>query len=279
VLRIPQWAVCVERFASYAHFELVWIPYPSIDKIGKPGGDYFPFVPPPLPPGVGVTYQGEQKPSHSLKNSNFGFRASTLKSGWDLSAFAYRSTDIEANFYRTIVNTPGPTVLFSPSHDRITQIGGTVAKDLGEVVLKAEVVYNRGKGFPLLRFPDPNGIARLNFVDYLIGGDVTFGDSRLNMYAYQRHFTDYDSDVIPDRTETGLAALFTHKFSSTVEGQMLVITSLNRSDWALRPKVTWNFARNWRMNVGADILHGPPLGFFGRFDQRDRVYTEIRYSF
>lgn len=279
VLRIPQWAVRAERFAGDSHFELVWIPYPSIDRIGKPGADYFPFVPPPLPAGVGVAFEGEQKPSRSLKNSNFGVRASTLKNGWDLSAFAYRSTDIEANFYRRVINAPGPTVVYSPVHDRITQIGGTVAKDMGDFVLKAEAVYNRGKGFPLLRFPDPTGVARLDFVDYLLGADFSFGDSRLNVYAFQRHFTDYDSDVIPDRTESGLTALLSHKFSSTLEAQALVITSLNRSDWAFRPKLTWTFARNWRMNVGADIMHGPPLGFFGRFAQRDRVYTEIRYSF
>lgn len=279
VLRIPQWAVRAERFAGDAHFEFLWIPYPSIDKIGKPGSDYFPFVPPPLPPGVGVAYEGEQKPSRTLRNSNFGFRASTLMSGWDLSVFIYRSTDIEPNFYRRIVLAPGPTALFSPSHDRITQAGGTVAKDLGDFVVKAEVVYNKGKGFSLLRFPDATGVARLDFLDYLVGGDFNFGDTRLNVYAFQRHFTDYDSDVIPDRTESGLTALLSHKISSSLEIQALMITSLNRSDWAFRPKLSWNVAKNWRLNVGADILHGPQLGFFGRFANRDRVYSELRYSF
>jgi hypothetical protein len=31
--------------------------------------------------------------------------------------------------------------------------------------------------------------------------------------------------------------------------------------------------------VGADIFGGPLTGFFGRFDNNDRVYTELRYSF
>jgi hypothetical protein len=31
--------------------------------------------------------------------------------------------------------------------------------------------------------------------------------------------------------------------------------------------------------VGADIFTGRDAGVFGRFDNRDRAYTEFRYSF
>ena len=53
----------------------------------------------------------------------------------------------------------------------------------------------------------------------------------------------------------------------------------NRTDWLLRPRVTWNFERNWRLAIGADIFDGPPLGMFGQYDNRDRLYSEVRYSF
>ena len=54
---------------------------------------------------------------------------------------------------------------------------------------------------------------------------------------------------------------------------------MTRTDWLFRPKLSWNFQRNWRLLLGADIFHGPRLGFFGQYDQKDRVYTELRYSF
>jgi len=57
------------------------------------------------------------------------------------------------------------------------------------------------------------------------------------------------------------------------------VASLNRTDWMLRPRVTWNFEKNWRLAVGADLFNGPPLGYFGRYDAKDRVYTELRYNF
>jgi len=278
-LRTPQWAARAEYFQSDIHLEAVWIPWPTVDRIGKPGNDFFPY--PPFGGGVPV-FQGESKPSRSLRNSNFGLRASTLKNGWDISAFAYRAIDNEATFYRQVLPSPGPlpTFLYSPRHDRITQIGGTVAKDLGAAVLKAELIGTRGKGFSVQGATDVDGVARLNLVDYLVGLDFALpADSRLNVYFFQRHFTDYEAGIVPDRTESGLTMLLSSKVTSSLELQALLITSLNRSDWMLRPKVTWNFAKNWRLNVGADVLHGPQLGFFGRYANRDRVYADVRYSF
>jgi hypothetical protein len=278
-LRIPQWAARAEYFFADSHLELIWIPYVTVDRIGKPGADFYPFPPPP-PPGFGAVFEGERRPAQKLSNSNYGLRMSTLQAGWDISAFAYRSTDTEANFYRDIVAAPTPLFVFKPRHDRITQFGGTLSKDLGDFVLKAEAIYTRDKGFSVQRLSHPDGIARLDVFDYLIGADFALGaDTRLYAYGFQRRFQQYDSDIVPDRVESGATLQLTHKLSPTWELQALFISSLNRSDWMFRPKATWNFARNWRMNVGLDILHGPALGFFGRYGNRDRIYTDIRYSF
>ncbi len=278
-LRIPQWAARAEYFAGDAHLELVWIPYVTVDRIGKPGADFYPFPPPP-PPGFGAVLEGERRPAQRLSNSNYGARVSLLKGGWDMSGFVYRSTDIEANFYRQVVVAPTPLFVFTPRHDRITQFGGTLSKDLGEFVLKAEAVYARDKGFSVRRLSDSDGIARLDIFDYLIGADFSLTpDTRVYAYAFQRRFVQYDSDIVPDRTETGATVQLTHKLTHALELQALFVTSLNRSDWMFRPKLSWNFARNWRMNVGADILHGPQLGFFGRYQTKDRVYADFRYSF
>jgi hypothetical protein len=277
-LRIPQWAVRADYYHADFHFEVVWIPAPTVDRIGKPGDDFYPY--PPVAPGFVPGFKTEQKPDPKLENSNFGMRASVLANGWDLSAFVYRSYDNEPAFYREVVAGPVPTFVYEPRHERITQYGGTVTKDLGPAVFKAEVVYTHDRAFSVQGVSDVDGIAKLNLVDYLLGLDFSFGgDTRLNTYVFQRRFTDYHGGVVPDRTESGITMLLSHKLSSTLEVQALLVSSSNRSDWMFRPKATWNFAKNWRANIGADILHGPPLGFFGRFDNSDRIYAEIRYSF
>src|SRR5574343_748994 len=44
-LRIPQWAARAEYFKGDVHAELIWIPYVSVDDIGRFGGDYYPVQP------------------------------------------------------------------------------------------------------------------------------------------------------------------------------------------------------------------------------------------
>jgi hypothetical protein len=47
----------------------------------------------------------------------------------------------------------------------------------------------------------------------------------------------------------------------------------------VRTRLAWKFEKNWRLLMGVDIFSGPPLGVFGRYQDKDRVYSEVRYSF
>ena len=67
--------------------------------------------------------------------------------------------------------------------------------------------------------------------------------------------------------------------SSQIEAEILFIASVNRTDWMARPRLVWTFQPNWRVIFGVDVFDGPPLGFFGQYANRDRAYTELRYSF
>ncbi len=273
VLRIPQWAARAEYFKNDWHAELLWIPLPSFDRIGKPGAEFYPY---PLP--VAASYLNEDRPVHKLGNTNFGFRLSQLKDGWDISGFYYHSVDAAPSFYR--VSTPTMPLVFQPRHDQIDQLGGTLAKDLGTMVLKGEVVYTDGRKFNVTRLSQENGLVRQNTLDYALGLDVPLpSEARLNLQFYQRVFFAHDADIIPNRYESGASILLNGKLASSLEAQALFIHSLNRSDWLFRPRLAWDFQSNWRFMLGADIFGGPPTGLFGRYDNNDRVYTEMRYSF
>lgn len=277
MMRIPQWAARAEYFNDDFHAELLWIPVASYDLISKPGAEFYPYQ--VQPSGVNVIYRNEDRPARSLENSNYGIRLSTLKNGWDISGFAYSSMDISPTFYRDAVSVPG-TYIYQAKHDRIHQYGGTLAKDFGDVVLKGEMVYTRGRQFTVLRASDSNGVVSQNTMDWALGFDFSLpADTRFNAQVFQRQYFSYDSDLISDKRENGASLLLNRKFGDKLEAQALWITSLNRTDWLFRPRVTWNFERNWRLAVGADIFKGPPLGLFGRYDGKDRVYSEVRYSF
>lgn len=271
-MRIPQWAARAEYFADDYHAELLWIPVASYDNIGKPGSEFY-----PMPTAPNVRYLQEVRPQRDADNMNYGLRVSTLKNGWDISGFYYRSTDVSSTFYRQF---DGPTAVFQARHDRIHQYGSTVSKDFGDVVLKAEGVYTKGRSFSVLDLADSDGVVRQNTLDWAVGLDFTLpAESRFNVQLFQRRYSNYNPTQIPDKEENGYSLLFNTKFINNWEAQAIFISSLNRSDWLLRPRLVWNFERNWRLILGADIFKGPPTSLFGRYDQQDRGYSEIRYSF
>lgn len=278
IQRIPQWAARAEYFKDDFHAELLWIPVASYDEIGKPYAEFFPWQPAVTPNSV---YRQEVRPDRNLSNSNYGARLTTLTNGWDLSAFVYRSMDVAPTFYRQITGPAGnETSVFEARHDRIDQVGGTVTKDFGSVVLKGEGVYTHGRQFTVLRQSDPDGVVPENTLDWALGLDFALpAETRLNFQVFQRVSFQHDDDTVFDKVENGYSIYLFGKPTSKLEAQVTWIASLNRTDWLLRPRLAWNFERNWRLALGADIFNGPPLGFFGQYDSRDRVYSELRYSF
>jgi hypothetical protein len=188
--------------------------------------------------------------------------------------------DATPSFRRQVVAGPQPAFIYEARHDRIHQYGTTLGKAFGSVVLKGEAVYTRGRQFNVLRLADDDGVVRQDTVDWIVSVDFTLPrETRLNLQLFQRQTFDHDPDIIPERRENGASVLLAGKIADRLEGQMLWIASLNRTDWLLRPRLIWSFETNWRLAAGVDIFRGPPLGFFGRFANRDRVYTELRYSF
>lgn len=277
-IRIPQWAARGEYFVGDTHFEAIWIPIATVDEIGKPGSNFYPY-PPAGPAGYGYFVNDERRPKHDWSTQNFGLRASSVYRGWDGSLFAYRSVDTEPTFLREIVNRPIPTFVFTPVHQKITQYGATVSKDLDDFVLKAEAVYTVGRAFNVSRLDAQNGVVRQNFLDYIVSLDFPLpSDDRLNLQAFQRWFTHHDMDIVPRRAESGASVQYSRQMGKFTPS-ILAIHSLNHNDWLLRPKVTWAVDKDWRVAGGADILGGHRNGFFGQYDKQDRVYVEVKRAF
>ena len=276
LIRIPQWAVRAEHFMGDFHSEAIWIPYMTYNEIGKPGDDFYPLGTGNLKGNPAI--RNDDQPAQKLSNGAYGLRLSMLKAGWDISGFFYHSVDAAPHFSRSI-NNNGQTVL-TPEHDKIDQLGTTLAKDFGAVLVKAEAIYTWNRWFNVDDASSSTGVVQQDTLDYVVGLEHTFiNGTLLNFQFFQRWYTDHDSDLLFDRFETGISLYASTEFNSKTEGEILMISGLNRTDWMIRPKVTWDLASNWWLAVGVDIFGGDSIGLFGRFDDSDRVYGNVRYSF
>lgn len=287
IVRIPQWAARAEWFRGDFHAEAIWIPVRSFDYIGKPGADFYPpgrTVDPLLAAGIDVQFDNAQQPVRTLANSSWGARVSGTAAGWDLSAFYFRSYSAAATFYRDIVPGPAPAVVFTPRHDRIWQVGGTVSKDMGALVLRAEAVYTSGQGYSVSALDVPQGVVKRDTFDWIVSADIPLPavgrDTRVNLQGFERRFQGGDTDIVPQVGGYGASIFAATRVAPAVEASLLWIQGITVSnDRLLRPRLAWFFQRNWVAAVGVDIFAGPDTGYFGRFGNRDRVYAELRYDF
>lgn len=278
-IRIPQWAARGEYYGENSHLEVIWLPYPDVDNIGKPGAEFYPFQIPP-PAGFSQQFNNEVRPERTLSNTNYGLRASTLQGGWDLSAFYYRSTDASPTFYREVTLTPTPTLIYTPRHDRIWQAGGTLAKAFESVVAKAEIVYASGRSYNVTRLSEPTGVVPQDTLDYVLGVDFTLPrETRLNLQYFERVFYNHDPDLLYDRREGGVSLLLSGAAGARIQPELFIIQSVNRRDRMVRASVGFVPAVNWRLTTGLAIFTGPVTGFFGRFNADDRVYVELRRDY
>lgn len=272
ILRIPQWAARAEYFKDDFHGEVIWIPYATFDNIGKPGAEFYPF-----PAGLRATLPvlADETPSRTLANSNYGIRLGTKKNGWDVSGFVYRSFDVNPVF--ALDQTLNAYRL---QHDRITQTGGTLTKDFGPAVLRAEAVYTRGRRYPTSDPAAPTGLISQDALLYVAGLDFTLpANVNVNLQVFDNVIFDRDPNLLISKHEAGTTLLLRRNFGAKVEARALFMRSLNRDDWQFSPEVRWALDKNWRLTVGADIFDGATPGYFGRFRNRDRAFTEVRYSF
>jgi hypothetical protein len=280
-IRIPQWALRVEWTKGDLHAEAIGIPYMTYDRIGVPGGDYYPSPPPP-PAGSNQVILDERIPPHTLANGSYGARVSFLAGGFDTAFFYYDSVDVSPAFSRTILPGLVPTFVYTPDHARIRQGGLTVAKDLGPVVLKTEAIYTTGRRLPVTRLSDADGLVAQNMVDAVVAVEYPFAQgARANVQLFTRGIFDRDPDLFaaPAFDPGASVDVSAKAFDDRLEAEILGVTSFKDQGWMTRFHLLWSFDKNLRLGIGADAFGGPQTGFFGRYKQSKRYIGEFRYSF
>ena len=276
-IRVPEWATDAEYTSGDFHAEGIWLPWPEMDKVGRPGAEYaFPLS---LPPNIPVTFGPAQKPADSLDNGEAGARLSYRANGWDLGIFHLRTWDKSPVYAGSL--QPGLLTL-TETHPRLTIEGATFAKEIHDVIVKGEFVYNWKKYFQSADPSAANGIVPKDYMDYLLGADYTFSNKvESTLQIGQRMIRNYESDLFEQKPlQTTLTLWLRRSFlDKRLEPEALVVKDLGSTDLMLRPKIAYKFFDHWKATLGADIFDGPGDGQFGEFGNRDCIYSEVQYAF
>jgi hypothetical protein len=281
MIRVPQWGMDLEFSQSNFHGEFVWLPFLQFDKLGVSGSEF--YSPPPIPTVTTpfYAYDPPDVPS-TFANSNVGGRLSYLfNNGLDVSTFYYHTWTHSPVYFRTILNNG--LYLYYPEYRRLDMIGATFAKEVNGMVFKGEFVFNKDDYLPVFDVTDSDGIVRRNNLNYLLGLDYTFhGGIETNLQFMQRVVFNYTDTLINEKEVTNSLAFRIAKsfMDGKLEPELLMVTNLGRLDMMLRPKCVYKVTGDWRLRFGLDIFLGNnPMGFFGRYDKKSRIYLETAYHF
>jgi hypothetical protein len=275
-IRIPEWGTDLEYTLNDLHTEFIWLPYPSMDRVGRPGSEF--AFPVPAIAGIQTVYGSERTPPSTLNNSEVGGRFAYRAKGWDLGLFHLYTWDKSPVYERSF---SANQMILTATHPRLTIDGATFAKEVEDIIFKGELVYNAKKYFQTTDLASTNGLAGKSYVDYLLGADYSFVKN-INASAQwaQRFISDYESDLYQQkRIQSNITLSVRQTLWDHWEPEILWIQNLEFGDRMVRPAVSYKMNSQWRWTGGMDFFSGNPEGLFGEFSHHNRVYTEVRYDF
>ncbi|MGH8523571.1 MAG: DUF1302 family protein [Gammaproteobacteria bacterium] len=276
--RRPIPMVRANRMVGDWETELLWIPTFVKTSFAKPGSE---FDIPLLSNPEGVRLLQREEYDAIEEGSEVGARIARSFEGLDITLVAFYTRDDEGVFRQSLSQDVDGPVELQEQHPRYFLGGASFAAPVGNAtVLRGEFSYVPARTF-MVDDLTGDGLERRGEVSAMLGLDYTYGDWLLTLQALDRYVIDWRSQF---RT-----AEHTPTFTITVEGTNFDARLQTRVFWATMPvtndgswlqmKNTYRFDDHWSSALIVDLLFGPDSGFFGQFDDRDRVGLEVSYRF
>ena len=285
------WAAKLGYTFGESNIELVWLPTFEEDEMPyNPESRWF-FLPRTQNVlGVGtvnVSYliDYSKLPGKDLSSSQFGIRYSGRNEGFDYSfSYAYSIDRTPVSYLSSILYLNPVTKLsqvsVSPVYNRNNVIGFDCAIVISGIGVKSELAKIIPENSEYLGNSDESSYCRFN-----MGFDRDFGRviANLNVFLIIQYL--YDSAYTSENVSVShffrhaVAGRLELKFSEWVMFEMKTFNDLEFFDSILQPSFTWKGVENVSVVLGADILQGSSIGFFGRFKDNNRLKIETKMLF
>jgi hypothetical protein len=288
---IPLFMIKGDLYLGSNTFEGILIPEVRGHRPAPRGSEWEQFR---LLPNLQKPEQPYENFPENIENTEIALKYTRVFSGFELSASYFYTWDDFPSSFRSIslaaVFAGNTEVNFKPKYERLRIYGTTFSKTFQGFVFNAEAAYVDGKVFGA-RFDDTSstndGEIQKDYVKYAIGLDLYILGMDVSPAAIQQYIIDYENSIIQDRFDTVGAVFIRREFIHNLWiGNLLVLYFFNDKDWLIRPRTFYNITDRLRLSFGVDIFEGKigtglpgEFHFVGFFDNNDRIFWDITYSF
>lgn len=288
---IPLFMIKGDLYLGSNTFEGILIPEVRGHRPAPKGSEWEQFR---LLPNVEKPAQPYEDFPKNIDHTEAAFKYTRVFSGFELSASYFYTWDDFPSSFRSIAGLGefglAPSVDFTPKYNRLHIYGTTFSKTFPGFVFNAEAAYVDGKVFGT-RFGDAltatQGEIQKDYVKYAVGMDLYLLGMDVSPAAIQQYIIDYENSIIQDKFDTVGAVFIRREFIHNLwTGNLLVLYFFNDKDWLIRPRTFYNITDRLRLSFGVDIFEGKigtglpgEFHFVGFFDNNDRIFWDITYSF
>ena len=267
--------------------EGVLIPKPKVNKFSLPDSPWEPKALKELRRSAEsgeIALASEEEPDNWFKNSEFAFRISIVRHGFDLALLYYNGYTDDPAYHRDYL--PDARMRFTPRYHRYKAYGFNFAKGFERATVRGEIAVKPGLLFSIdpddpSYEKDSDGLVARDLYQGVIGIDRTFFT---NLYVNLQFFVD----LIEDGKQALASKRKTHGATFEISDKFLDddLTAGFRgtfftSDEGLAAEIfaEYKIGDNWQIAPGYMTFNGPKDSRLGQFDDNDMIYFRLRYSF
>ena len=157
--------------------------------------------------------------------------------------------------------------------------GGSFSIPVKDWLIRAEGAYYSGRYFQTENPSITDASIKKNNLHYMAGVDYTLKGVKLSIQFIQEHILNYEEGMVNDEWENTMTFLAKKDFlREKLWIELFSYIGLNNSDALVRPKISYDFADGFDIQLGANLFFGEE-GRFGQYDANDMLYLKFKYSF
>jgi hypothetical protein len=278
--RIPLWIGKIDYYLT-TDFSLQALIIPEMQFVEPAhAGSEYAFGPPEIPQGVVPIINAVEEPDESFENTEYGLKFSGYFEGWDFTLNYLYTWDDEPIMKKSLDPNAG-TLTISPEHERMHIAGGTFATAVWDAVVRGELAVKIGKYLSVDDVTIPGMAVEKTLLNYALAFERDLFDISWLLQFFQEAVLDYEDAISRDEVDTNLTLRGSKSNErETLEFVLSVGYGVNESEFLIRPSLEYDITDSTKIKVGVDLFEGGDENtLFGQFDEKDRVYLELKYSF